>query len=73
MDHAATDDYFSFMSSKSDKTGSNPTPQTVRAVPPVKAIARLDMADRVQPSQMEVTESALTDTGIQRIFGRPNP
>jgi hypothetical protein len=71
MDHAVTDDYFSFMSNKS---GGNRKPEDVRVVvPPVKAIVRVAVADRVQPSQMEVTESSLSDTGFQRIFRRPKP
>jgi len=54
-------DYFSFMSSKSEKPGSSaPMP-----------ITRVEPADRPQPSQMEVTESALSDTAIKRMFGRP--
>jgi hypothetical protein len=74
MDHAVTDDYFSFMSDKSNKSGSKSVPQEPRVVvPPVKAIVRADTLERVQPSHMEVTESDLSDTVIERIFRRPSP
>jgi hypothetical protein len=71
MDHAVTDDYFSFMS---NKAGGQPVPQEPRVVvPPLKAIVRADVVERVQPSHMEVTESDLSDTVIERIFRRPTP
>jgi len=71
MGQAVLDDYFSFMLDKSD---GKRVPQDRRTVgQPVKAAVRPDVADRVPQSQMEVTESPLSDTEIERIFRRPNP
>jgi hypothetical protein len=61
------------MSNKS-KAGSNLKPQDPRTVvQPLKALVRADIPERVQPSHMEVTESDLSDTVIERIFRRPTP
>jgi len=70
MSLAVPNDYFSFMS---DKLGSEPVPEDRGAVVQrVKATARPDVIDWVQPPQMEVTESPLEDTVIARMFRRPH-
>ena len=70
MSLAVLDDYFSFMS---DKLGSKPVPEEdLRVViQAVQTTARPDMTEWVQQSQMEVTESDLSDTVIARIFRPP--
>jgi hypothetical protein len=70
MSLAVLDDYFSFMS---DKYGGKPvSPDQLVLIQPAKAMGRPDATSRKHESQIEVTESALSDTGIQRIFKRPN-
>ena len=70
MSLAMLDDYFSFMS---DKLGSKPVPEDRRVlVQRLKAVVRPDMTDQAWQSQMEVTESPLSDTVIEQIFRRPN-
>jgi hypothetical protein len=72
MANAVVNDYFSFMS---DKSGGKSVPREPRVVvvpPAIAAAARPDASDRRQESQMEVTESDLSDTVIERIFRRPS-
>jgi hypothetical protein len=70
MSPGPPNDYFSFMS---DKLGSGPVPEDLRVVVQrLEGTVRPDVIDWVQPSQMEVTESPLGDTGIARMFRRPN-
>jgi hypothetical protein len=70
MSLAAPNDYFSFMS---DKLGSSPVPEDLGVVVQrAKATVRADVIDWVQPSGMEVTESPVGDTAIQRMFRRPH-
>ncbi len=70
MSHAVLDDYFSFMS---EKSGSKPVSPDQRVlIQPAKAMWRPDATNRKHESQIEVTESPLSDTGIQRIFRRPD-
>jgi hypothetical protein len=69
MANASNDDYFSFMSAKS---GSKRVPVDSRVLnPPAAAVGRPDGGPR--ESSMEVTESSLSDTAIQRIFRPPTP
>jgi len=66
MSNSMSDDYFSFMSSKwEDKQA----PQRQRAVaPPATSVRPSDTIDFVKEPQIEVTESLVSDTMIQRIF-----
>jgi hypothetical protein len=66
MSNSMSDDYFSFMSSKwEDKRAK----QTARAVaPPATSLLPTDVIDFVEDPQIEVTESFVSDTMIQRIF-----
>jgi hypothetical protein len=67
MSYASKDDYFSYMSAKS---GSKPVPVDPRVLtPPPAAVLRPDRSSH--ESQIEVTESSLSDTAIQRIFRPP--
>jgi hypothetical protein len=70
MSNAVIYDYFSFMSDKSDKSDRKAAPSDPRA--PAKPIVHLAVAERVQQSQIEVTESTLSDTVIERMFKRPD-
>jgi hypothetical protein len=66
----ALDDYYSFMS---DKLGSKPGPEDPRVgVQRPKAIVLPGATARVPESQIEVVESPLSDTVIERIFRPPN-
>ena len=66
----ALDDYYSFMS---DKLGSKSGPEDLSVVVQrLKAIVLPKSTDRVPESQMEVVESPLSDTVIERIFRLPN-
>jgi hypothetical protein len=69
MSLAVLDDYFTFMSDKSGGKPVSPDPRVV--VQPAKALERPEA--RRQEPQIEVSESALSDTVIERIFRRPNP
>ncbi len=65
MSNSVTDDYFAFMSNKSSKL---PMPGPVKFDPPKKAATQVDTVDFVDDTQIEVTESLISDTMIQRIF-----
>jgi hypothetical protein len=65
MSNSMTDDYFAFMS---DKWTNKHSSQGQRVVAqPKKVAVRSDTIDFVDDSQIEVTESFLSDTTIQRI------
>ncbi len=65
MSNSMSEDYFSFMSSKWDKRAE----QTARSVaPPATSVLPTDVIDFVEEPQIEVTESFVSDTMIQRIF-----
>lgn len=66
MSNSMTDDYFAFMSDKSTSKLSPPGP--VKFAPPKKVEMQVDTVDFVDDTQMEVTESSISDTMIQRIF-----
>jgi hypothetical protein len=53
----------------SAKSGSKPVPVDPRLLTPPPAVRRPDLSSH--ESQMEVTESSLSDTAIQRIFRPP--
>ncbi len=64
--HARSDDYFSFMEER--KGGKNP--QKIRgAVFVTDSFTDSDIIEFIPEPQIEVTESAVSDTMIQRIFG----
>ena len=66
MNNSMTDDYFAFMS---DKGTSKDSVQGQRKVAQPKKVAiRSDIIDFVDDSHIEVTESFISDTMIQRIF-----
>jgi hypothetical protein len=67
MSNSMSDDYFSFMSSKwEDKRAK----QTAPAKAPTTSVLPSDVIDFVEEPQIEVTESFVSDTMIQRIFKR---
>jgi hypothetical protein len=68
MSNSMSDDYFSFMSSKW-KAKHAKRPQHVVA-PPAASLLPSDTIDFVEEQQIEVTESFVSDTMIQRIFKR---
>ena len=61
MSNSLSDDYFSFMSEKWQKE-----PAMRRA--PAKSVRPSDIIDFVEEPQIEVVESIVSDTMIQRIF-----
>jgi hypothetical protein len=68
MSNSMSEDYFSFMSSKWD---DKRVKQHQRAVaPPPTSVRPSDIIDFVEETQIEVTESFVSDTMIQRIFKR---
>jgi hypothetical protein len=68
MSNSMSDDYFSFMSSKwEDKHAKQRPPMKA---PPTTSVRPSDIIDFVEETQIEVTESPLSDTMIQRIFKR---
>ena len=69
MNNSSGDDYFSFMSNKGQKAHGKQQPQTT--APPALRLLPSDTVDFVEEeSQIEVTESMVSDTTIQRIFKR---
>ena len=68
MSNSMSDDYFSFMSSKWQDKRVNQTPPT--KAPAAASLLPSDIIDFVEEPQMEVTESFVSDTMIQRIFKR---
>ncbi len=74
MSNSMSDDYFSFMSNKgrekhaaSRDTAAVTHPGRVAAIGPVMPS---DVIDFVDESRIEVTESFVSDTLIQRLFKR---
>ena len=68
MSNSVSDDYFSFMSSKWEDKRSK---QTARSVaPPATSLLPTDVIDFVEEPQIEVTESFVSDTMMQRVFKR---
>ena len=68
MSNSMSDDYFSFMSSKWEDKRSK---QTARSVaPPATSLLLTDVIDFVEEPQIEVTESFVSDTMMQRVFKR---
>ena len=73
MSNPMSDDYFSFMSEKWDKKdgpgrSSSPLVAAARIPPSVKPTDIIDFKSEDEESQIEVTESEVSDTAIQRIF-----
>ncbi len=74
MSNPMSDDYFSFMSEKWEKKRSGPglsnSPLAASALipPSVKPTDIIDFKAEDEESQIEVTESEVSDTAIQRIF-----
>ena len=66
MSNSMSNDYFSFMSSKWEDKSNKQRPRAV--APPTTSVRPSDIIDFVEESQIEVTESAASDTMIQRIF-----
>ena len=66
MSNSMSDDYFSFMSSKwENKSAIRPPPAKAA---PAASLLPSDIIDFVEEPQIEVTESFVSDTMIQRIF-----
>jgi hypothetical protein len=61
-----SDDYFSFMSSKWEDKNAKQSRQAV--APAAASVLPADTIDFVEEPQIEVTESFVSDTMIQRIF-----
>lgn len=82
MRHSMGDDYFSFMSAKGDKNLDGQSEQPASrpksaiskpALPDIEAtlpqsVMPTDIVDYVEEPTIEVTESFVSDTTIQRIF-----
>lgn len=68
MSNSMSDDYFSFMSSKWEDKRSKQTARTV--APPATSLLSTDVIDFVEEPQIEVTESFVSDTMMQRVFKR---
>ncbi|HLZ99487.1 MAG TPA: hypothetical protein VKP66_16245 [Steroidobacteraceae bacterium] len=68
MSNSMSEDYFSFMSSKWDNKSDKQRPRAVTAPP--ASVQPSDIIDFVEEPQIEVTESPLSDTMIQRVFKR---
>ena len=69
MGDSLTNDYFSFMSDKSDpKRRLNVLGQTLAVKKPAKPAVLGDTIDFVEESQIEVIETAASDTIIERLF-----
>ena len=67
MSSSMSEDYFSFMANKGEKKHAK---QSQRTVPPPTSPVSADIIDFVEEPQIEVTESFVSDTTIQRIFKR---
>jgi hypothetical protein len=70
MSNSMNDDYFSFMSAKGDKgqvTRPQPVPALLDETLP-RSVKPEDVVDYVEEPTIEVTESFVSDTTIQRIF-----
>ncbi|HWJ34903.1 MAG TPA: hypothetical protein VNR70_06535 [Steroidobacteraceae bacterium] len=65
--NSMSNDYFSFMSDKWENKHSR---QPQRLDQPTKPVRQSDTIDFVEEAQIEVTESFVSDTTIQRIFKR---
>jgi len=67
MSNSMSDDYFSFMSAK----GTSNHARQRRSLPAaaVKSEGSSDTIDFVDETRIEVTESSISDTMIQRVFG----
>jgi hypothetical protein len=68
MSNSMSNDYFSFMSSKWEDKHTKQHPPT--KAPPATSVLSSDTIDFVEEPQIEVTESFVSDTMIQRIFNR---
>ena len=67
MSNSMSNDYFSFMSSKWEDKHAKQRPPTKA---PTTSVLPSDTIDFVEEPQIEVTESFVSDTMIQRIFNR---
>jgi hypothetical protein len=68
MSNLMRDDYFSFMSNKWGNKGGNPRERIV--APVALSLLPSDTINFEDETQIEVTESFVSDTTIQRIFKR---
>ena len=79
MSNSMNDDYFSFMSNKGQDKQSAVPPRAVAprgaaaAVSAVKSSDSIEFVDEARESEIEVTESFVSDTTIQRIFKQFQP
>ena len=68
MSNSMVDDYFAFMSDKgAHKDSTRPKSATAQ---PKQPPMRSDTIDFVDETQIEVVESAISDTMLQRVFRR---
>jgi hypothetical protein len=68
MSNSMLDDYFAFMSDKGAR--KDPARRTSAVAQPKKPPLRSDTIDFVDVTQIEVVESVISDTTLQRIFRR---
>lgn len=68
MNNSMSEDYFAFMSNKWEDTRASPR-QRAAAAPP-SSLLPSDTIDFVEEPQIEVTESFVSDTMMQRLFKR---
>jgi len=66
MSNSTMDDYFAFMSDK--WASKDPASRNSVAAAPKKPLRQSDTIDFVDESQIEVIESVVSDTMIERIF-----
>jgi hypothetical protein len=66
MSNSTMDDYFAFMSDK--WASKDPATRNSMAAAPKKPLPQSDTIDFVDESQIEVIESVVSDTMIERIF-----
>ena len=66
MSNSMMDDYFAFMSDKG--ASKDPASRNSMAAEPKKPLRQSDTIDFVDESQIEVIESVVSDTMIERIF-----
>ena len=69
MSNSMSDDYFSFMSDRGNCKHSTPRRSAVGSTP--QAVRQSDTVEFIEEPQIEVTESSISDTMIQRMFRKP--
>jgi hypothetical protein len=68
MSNSMADDYFAFMSDKG--ASKDPARRKGTVAQPKESPMRADTIDFIDVTQIEVVESAISDTMLQRVFRR---